>query len=133
MARSPLAVGLELLNSPPVEADHMLIRAFVATVGLIPVGTLVELMNGDLAVVSDIEHLRGRHLYSSRPAPLTKPRSIFVERMRDRAGAVIPERQSRIRLGDDGDGGEWAIARTLDRTGMMDLVIRGISVAQARF
>ncbi|MEE2787517.1 MAG: hypothetical protein VX589_09275 [Myxococcota bacterium] len=126
LGRSPLAVGLELLQTPTIEVDQGLIRAFLAAIGLLPVGTVVELMNGDLAIVSDIEHLRGRHLYNSRPAPLTKTRSIFVERMRDRSGAIIPERQSRVRLGDDGDDGEWTVHRTLVRDGMMDLVIRGL-------
>ena len=72
MARSPLTVG-RIVELPARRGRPHVNQCLCGDGGLIPVGTLVELMNGDLAVVSDIEHLRGRHLYSSRPAPLTKP------------------------------------------------------------
>ncbi len=126
VARSPVAVGLELLESPPGELDVNLVHVFVATIGLLPVGTLVELQNGDVAVVADIEHLRGRNLYNQRPAPLVSKRRVFLERMRDEAGKSIPERQARVELGSEGEAGEWAIQRTLDKTGWEDLVVRAL-------
>ena len=49
LERSPVAVGLELLESPPGDVDIDLVHCFVATIGLFPVGTLVELQNGDAA------------------------------------------------------------------------------------
>ena len=72
LERSPVAVGLELLESPPGDVDIDLVHCFVATIGLFPVETLVELQNGDAAVVADIEHLRGRNLYNQRPASGSK-------------------------------------------------------------
>jgi HD-GYP domain-containing protein (c-di-GMP phosphodiesterase class II) len=124
--RSPVEVGLELLKSPPGQLQGAMANVFVACIGLLPVGTLVELNNGDVAVVSDVEHLRGRHLYSQRPAPITQPRKIFVERLRDSAGKVIPERQARVRLGDDGESGEWTVTSTLSPEGNEDLIVRGL-------
>ncbi len=124
--RSPIQVGLALLKSPPGQIQPEMVNVFVASIGLLPVGTLVELHNGDLAVVSDVEHLRGRHLYSQRPAPITKPRTIFVERLRTSDGKVIPERQARVRLGEDGESGEWTVAATLSTEGNEDLVVRGL-------
>ncbi len=124
--RAALEVGLELLASPPKALDSALIHAFIATVGLLPVGTLVKLQNGDLAVVSDVDHLRGRHLYSQRPAPITSPRKIYVERLRDASGTPISERQSRVRLGDDSDEGEWAIHEVVSSKEHLDLVVRAL-------
>lgn len=125
-AESPLAAGLDLVARPPRRVDAALARVFVAVVGLIPVGTVVELQNGDLAVVADVEHLRGRHLYRKQPPPVTQPRKIFVERMRSAKGKVIAERRARVRLGDEGEDGEWAIQRTLVLDDHRDLVVRAL-------
>lgn len=124
--RSPVEVGLELLATPPPEVSHAMVHAFVAAIGLLPVGTLVELNNGDVAVVTDIDHLRGRHVYSERPAPITRSRKIFVERLRSDDGKVISERHSRVQLGEDGENGEWAVRATLATEGHEDLVVRGL-------
>ena len=124
--RSPLAVGLEMLKSPIMDIPQGLVNAFIAVVGLLPVGTPVILNNGDLAIVSDIEHLRGRSLYSQRPAPITKPRKIYVERMRTSAGQIVPERQARVCLGEDGESGEWAVKATAHSEGIDDLILRGL-------
>ena len=126
LERSPVAVGLELLESPPGDVEIDLVHCFVATIGLFPVGTLVELQNGDVAVVADIEHLRGRNLYNQRPAPLVSKRKVFLERVRDENGKSVPERQSRVELGAEGDAGEWSIQRTLDKSGWEDLVVRAL-------
>lgn len=125
-AESPMAVGLDLVERPPGRVDPALARVFVAVVGLLPVGTVLELHNGDLAVVADVEHLRGRHLYRKDPPPVTQPRKIFVERLRDAKGRVVPERRARVRLGDEGEAGEWAIARTLSLDGHRELVTRAL-------
>ncbi|MBV70791.1 MAG: hypothetical protein CMH52_05525 [Myxococcales bacterium] len=125
-ARSPVAVGLELLTNPPPAMDSGIIKVFLAVVGLLPVGTLVELHNGDIAVVSDIEHLRGRNLYNQQPAPIALARKIFMERLRSSDGKAINERQARVELGGDGEFGEWSIASVLDPTGWDDLIVRGL-------
>ena len=87
--RSPVDVAIELLTEPPSQLDHGLIRIFLAVVGFLPVGTLVRLQNGDVAVVADVEHLRGRALYNQVPAPITKARRIFLERLRTEQGELI--------------------------------------------
>ncbi|MGC6416897.1 MAG: hypothetical protein ACON3Z_07255 [Bradymonadia bacterium] len=124
--RSPVDVAIELLTEPPSQLDHGLIRIFLAVVGFLPVGTLVRLQNGDVAVVADVEHLRGRALYNQVPAPITKARRIFLERLRTEQGEVISERKSRVLLGDDGDDGEWVIESVLKPDGWEDLVVRGL-------
>ncbi|MCB9535932.1 MAG: hypothetical protein H6704_06670 [Myxococcales bacterium] len=126
-AQSPLKVGLQLLSAPPSHLDPSLVRCFVATMGLLPVSTIVELHNGDLGVVADVDHLRGRKVYGASPAPVSARRHIVVERMRTRAGQVVPERKARVQLGeDDGQGGEWTVHRTLARDGLEDLVLRAL-------
>ena len=124
---SPLAAGLSLLSSPPSHVDPTLCRAFVAVVGLLPVGTVVELQNGDIGVVADVEHLRGRRLYRQSPAPIATQRKTFVERMRSAKGKPIAERRARVCLGEDGgDAGEWAVKRTLNQAPYRDLVVRAL-------
>lgn len=125
-AASPLTVGLDLVHRPPPHIDPAFARVFVAVVGLLPVGTVVELHNGDLAVVADVDHLRGRHLYRKSPAPVTKAGGVFLERMRDAKGKPIAERRSRVRLGDEGEDGEWVIRRTLVAAEHRDLVVRAL-------
>lgn len=125
-AESPTAVGLDLLTTAPPRIDPALVKVFVAVVGLLPVGTVIELHNGDLAVVADVDHLRGRHLYRKTPAPVTQPRKIFVERMRTAKGKPIAERRARVRIGDEGEDGEWVIARTLTLDDHRDLVVRAL-------
>jgi len=124
---SPLAVGLSLLESPPSHVDARLCRTFVAVVGLLPVGTVVELQNGDIGVVADVEHLRGRRLYRMKPAPIASQRKIFVERMRNTKGKSVPERRARVCLGEDGGTeGEWAVKRTLSSATHRDLIVRAL-------
>jgi hypothetical protein len=126
-AISPLAAGLSLLESPPAHVDPGLARVFVAVVGLLPVGTVVELQNGDLAVVADVDHLRGRHLYRTSPAPISAPRKTYVERMRSAEGKIVAERRARVCLGEDGGkDGEWAVKRTLVAEPHRDLVVRAL-------
>ncbi|MCA9541735.1 MAG: hypothetical protein KC620_22720 [Myxococcales bacterium] len=124
---SAMAVGLDLLRDPPKNIHPALVQVFVAVVGLLPVGTVVELNNGDLGVVADVEHLRGRNLYRKSPAPVSEPRKIFIERMRTEQGKVVPERRARVRLGDEGEAGEWAVRRTLvPGDDMQALVVRAL-------
>ncbi len=124
---SPMAAGLSLLETPPSHIDVSLCRAFVAVVGLLPVGTVVELQNGDIAVVADVDHLRGRRLYRVSPAPISKPRKIYVERMRNAKGKPVAERRARVCLGDDGGAdGEWAVKRTLAGGPHRDLMVRAL-------
>ncbi len=124
--RSPLQVALQLLREPPLRVDPDLIKIFIATVGLLPVGSVVELQNGDLGVVADIEQLRGRNLYNREEPPLMKPRIITVERMRNARGAVIPERRARVELGEDEEGREWKVVKVLKREGLRDLLLRAL-------
>ena len=124
--RSPVDVAMELLESPPTQIEPTLVALFLAVVGFLPVGTLVELNNGDVAVISDIEHLRGRTLYARRPAPVTVARKVFAERLRDKDGEPIGERQARIQLGTDGDEGEWVVQSVLAKDGWEDLIVRGL-------
>lgn len=124
---SALEAGLSLLRSPPRGVDPALAQVFVATVGLLPVGTVLELQNHDVAIVSDVEHLRGRGLYGTRPAPVTAPRKIWVERMRTPRGEVVPERQSRVCLGaTTPEGDDWAVRRTLSPDGWGPVVMRAL-------
>lgn len=124
---SPLEAGLSLLRDPPRHVDTSLARVFVAVVGLLPVGTVVELHNGDVGIVSEVDHLRGRAVYNADPPPVLRPRKIFVERMRTPQGRAVPERKARVRLGEDApDGGTWEVRRTLDPAPYRDLVIRGL-------
>ena len=126
-SRSPLNATLTLLTSPPRGVDRGLCLVFAAVVGPLPVGTLVELQNGDVAVVSEVEHLRGRGVYGAEQPPVAAPRRVFVVRVRTASGASIPERAARVRLGDDAtDGAPWAIARTLSSVGWTDLVARAL-------
>ncbi|MEZ4474042.1 MAG: hypothetical protein R3F60_25305 [bacterium] len=126
-AISPLAAAVALLKRPPPQVDAGLARLFVATVGLLPCGTLVELSNGDVGVVADIDHLRGRTVYRQRPPPVCGPRTIWVERMRTAEGRVVPERRARIALGaDNGEGGTWMVLRTLDPAPHRDLIMRAL-------
>lgn len=125
--RSPVEAGLAVLRSPPRSVDASLAQVFVATVGLLPAGTLVELQNGDVAVVSDVEHLRGRALSNAETPGVAGPRKIWVERMRTPKGEVVPERQARVALGADGpDGEDWAVKRTLRPEGWEDVVVRAL-------
>ena len=125
--QSPLRAGLDLLADPPAHIDPVLVQVFIATIGLLPVGTAVEMHNGDLAVVADIDHLRGRDVYGQEPPPVCARRTVYVERMRTRAGQVVPERRARVQLGeDDGQGAEWAVQRTLAPDGLRDLVLRAL-------
>lgn len=126
-ASSPVEAGLSLMRSPPRPVDPALAQVFVAAVGLLPVGTVVELQNDDVAVVSDIEHLRGRSAFSAEVPAVAGPRKIWVERMRTAKGEVVAERSARICLGaDTPDGDEWSVRRTLRREGWEDVVVRAI-------
>ncbi|MGK0358493.1 MAG: hypothetical protein ACI9U2_000782 [Bradymonadia bacterium] len=125
--RSPLQTVMALLERPPVGVEPDLVQCFVATVGILPVGTLVELGNSDIAVVSDVEHLRGRSVYRKRPAPLAGPRTVWIERLRTSKGNVVPERKARVALGSaDDKGNQWIAARTLDGTEHRDLIVRAL-------
>ncbi len=124
---SPVHVALDLLENPPAHVDPTLAKVFVATVGLLPVGVVVELHNGDIGVVADVDHLRGRHVYRKVPAPVTGPRKVFVERMRDASGKVVPERKARVQLDTpDEQGNNWEVKRTLEPDAMRDLVVRAL-------
>ena len=124
---SPLRAGLDLLARPPRQVDPDLARVFVAVVGLMPVGTVVQLSNGDVGVIADIDHLRGRTVYRQTPPPVCGPRTIYVERMRAQDGKVVPERKARVVLGaDNGEGGRWVISRTLNSRPHRDLVNRAL-------
>ncbi len=124
---SPLAVGIDLLTSPPPEFDSNLVKTFVAVVGLMPIGTVVEMMNGDVGVVSDVEHLRGRDVYRATPPPVTRQRKIFIERMRTAKGKVVGERKARIELESANEQGQsWTAVRTLDPEPWRELVTRAI-------
>lgn len=125
--RTPMAAAAALLTDPPPGVDRRLVQVFVATVGILPVGTLVSLGNGDVGVVADVDHLRGRSVYRKVPPPVSGPRRIWVERMRTVKGQVIPERRARIELGtDDGNGDQWLAVRTLDASEHRDLVVRAL-------
>ncbi len=124
---SPLQVALDLLQKPPAHVELPLVRAFVGSIGLLPVSTVVELQNGDLGVVCDVDHLRGRSVYRKSPPPVSAPRKIYVERMRDKEGKVVPERKSRIQLDTPGEGGDmWAATRTFKSEGLEDLITRAM-------
>ena len=124
--KTPLAAGLQLLNTGEDDLNQSMVRTLLATIGLLPVGTVVELQNGDLAVVSEIDHLRGRKLFGQDEPPVGQSRKIFVERMRDAKGKVVAERKARVQLGDDGEAGEWAVAKTLSAEGLEDIVVRAL-------
>lgn len=122
---TPLQAARRLLERPPADLD--LVRCFIATVGILPVGTLVELGNGDVAVVSDVDHLRGRMVYRRSPPALAGARTIWVERLRTAKGHVVPERKARVALGaDDGAGSMWIATRTLDGAAHRDLIVRAL-------
>ena len=124
---SPLAVALDLLANPPPHVDAQLAKVFVAVVGLLPVGTVVELMNGDVGVVCDVDHLRGRDVYRRSPPPVTRPRTVFIERLRDSNGKIVPERKSRVELEDaDEHGNAWQAVRTLDPEPWRELITRAL-------
>ncbi len=126
-AITPLEAGLSLLKDPPRQVDANLARVFVASIGLLPVGTVVQLQNEDVGVVSEVDHLRGRTVYNADPAPVLRPRRIVVERMRTPQGKAVPERKARVVLGEESpDGGAWTVRRTLDPAPWRDLVIRGL-------
>lgn len=124
---SPLRASLDLLAHPPRHVDRELAKVFVGVVGLLPVGSLVELANGDVAVVADIDHLRGRTVYRQSPPPVCGKATVWVERMRAADGRVIAERKARVALGaDNGEGGVWMVARSLDARPHRDLVVRAL-------
>jgi len=126
-AQSPLEAALGMLQSPPRHVELPMVQVFVAAVGFLPVGSVVELQNEDLAVVSDVDHLRGRGVYGKRPAPVTRKRKIHVERMRDAAGQLVPERKARVELGTENEEGQtWAVRRTPRLDGLRDLAMRAI-------
>lgn len=124
---SPVEAGLSLLRSPPRQVEPAVAQVFVAMVGLLPVGTVVELQNDDIGVVADVEHLRGRALFSADTPPVVGPRKIWIERMRTPRGDVVPERQARVALGSESpDGADWAVKRTLRREGWDEVVVRAL-------
>ena len=124
---SPTQVALDLLEAAPAHIDPNLVKVFVATVGLLPVGTVVELMTGDLGVVVDVDHLRGRTLYRKSPPPVTGRRKVFIERMRDAKDKVVPERKARIELNAATDTGDtWTVTRVLKPDGLSDLITRAL-------
>ena len=46
--------------------------------------------------------------------------------MEHTAEVELPERRARVRLGDEGEAGEWTIQRTLALDGLRDLVVRAL-------
>ena len=46
--------------------------------------------------------------------------------MRTSAGQIVPERQARVCLGEDGESGEWAVKATAHSEGIDDLILRGL-------
>lgn len=124
---SSLRAALRLLKAPPKDIAPELAKVFVGVVGLMPVGTVVELQNADLAIICDVDHLRGKDRHGQHPPPVVGPRKVFVERMRTQRGQVIPERRARVELGTlDERGDTWAVVRTLKRQGNEDLVMRAL-------
>jgi HD-GYP domain-containing protein (c-di-GMP phosphodiesterase class II) len=122
-ATSPLEAMSSLLRARPQEVDAEVLRVFAGAIGLLPVGTPVELQNGDRAVVGEVDHLRGR----GGSAPVANKRKVFVYRMFDAAGHEVPERKARVQLGvDDEEGRRWTVRRTLDPGKCRDMVVRAI-------
>ncbi|MBU1432507.1 hypothetical protein KKF91_18360 [Myxococcota bacterium] len=123
----PTVAALRLLEEAPEALEPSLVRLFVAVIGVLPVGTLVELQNNDIGVIADVDHLRGREVYRAASPPVLRPQKITVERMRDHAGRMIPERRARVILGEDApDGGAWRAERVLESKGLEDLQLRGL-------
>ena len=124
---TPAEATLAMYLSAPRGLDPALVQVLVATVGLLPVGTLVELHNQDIGVVTDVEHLRGRSVYRAEEPPVMQRRKIFIDRMRTPAGQLVPERLARVQLGDDApDGSIWRVNRILDPKGWEDVILRAM-------
>ena len=77
---TPLQSIVALLASADSLQEKRAIALLAQTVGFLPVGSIVRLQNGDLAVVSEVDHIRGVRPFSAAELPaglLEKP--MFVE------------------------------------------------------
>ena len=105
-----LEVGSRLYGRGPVGVSPDLLAVLVAMVGAYPIGTLVELNNGDMAVVYDQIWTR------EGSEGLRRPSKTVVERFIDNKDQAI-EADQQVSLGAPGpDGVVWAVSRTLKPT-----------------
>ena len=94
--------------------------------GFLPVGSIVRLQNGDLAVVSEVDHIRGVRAFSAAELPAGVARKTYVRRILDASKNEISERDARVCSGDSAPSGEWAASAMLSTLGLEALVLKGV-------
>ena len=106
--------------------DKRALSLFALTIGFLPVGSLVKLHNNDLAVVTEIDHIRSVRAFSAVDLPLVKAKKVYVRRLVTGEGKAISERQARVCLGESAPSGEWTVHSLLSNFGLEQYVLRGL-------
>ena len=123
---TPLQAMVALLDNATTPNDKNAISLLALTVGFLPVGSIIRLQNGDLAVVSEVDHIRGVRAFSAAELPISVARKTYVRRIQDKANQPIAERDARICLGESAPSGEWTAHAILSSLGLEELVLRGV-------
>ncbi len=116
----------EVQEAATASVDKRAVSLFALTIGFLPVGSLVKLQNDDLAVVAEIDHIRGVRSFNASDPPLAKPKKIFVKRLVNGAGKTISEREARICLGESASEGEWTVHGVVSGLGLEKHVLKGL-------
>ena len=107
-------------------SDKRACAILALTIGFLPVGSVVRMQNGDIGVVSEIEHIRGVRAFSSADLPLSKPKKIFVTRLIDAHNKRLTQRDTRVCLGDAAQTGEWTVQGVLSGLGFEQHILQGL-------
>ena len=117
---------MALLEAASNVQEKRAIALLALTVGFLPVGSIVRLQNDDLAVVSEVDHVRGVRAFSAADLPAGVARKTYVRRILDASNREISERDARVCLGDSAPGGEWSACAMLSTLGLEELVLKGV-------
>ena len=123
---TPLKSIVALLAEAPSVHDKRAVALLALTVGFLPVGSVVRLQNDDLAVVTEVDHIRGVRAFSAAEMPVGIARKTYVRRMLTANKHTIAERDSRVCLGEAAPDGEWAAKAMLSSLGLEELVLQAV-------
>jgi hypothetical protein len=116
----------QLRAATTLAADKRALSLFALTIGFLPVGSLVKLQNNDLAVVTEIDHIRSVRAFSAADLPLAQTKKVYVSRLLTGEGKAISERDARVCLGAPAPSGEWTVHSLLSGLGLENHVLHGL-------